>query len=1213
MRNEKNILKWKVVICVATFITLFLGLYNLIIAEDSGDIPNIVWHNVSDVIYVTDSAQNFTCKGSIQNYNANIIKVVWTTTEYANISDALTWAQNETVNCAWISNAEFTANLNNFTVSEETKVYFYLLEIDYEAASIDGAEANNVQKIAQYRLYNPYVLTFVLDEIPPTVTGINANEQVSNYWFIKYARLNVTVQAEDTETNVSKIKLYVKKISRSDRLNGVPIETIPEEPIEHNVNDKSGQTTFNIDFQPESYEYIISASAIDANNNESARVYLTDSQVGVVYENSAPQIIIEPEDEIMYQNGNNYFDKEHKSFVIKINDDISGIKNLSVEINGISIANQYGTGTVIKKDYTDFGTYDLNIVVNTSQVAANDNGKYEIKVLATDHAENTEIFTKSLYIDDTAPEIANMDYNGNTYDKSSLGVVAEKYENFSDENSLITIKATDGTNGSGVKSIKYYTRDITGNSTEIKMLEANQDGEISFELIPDFKGFIYATAVDNLGNEAEEYVTMSGLVLETQETHAKKTHVAFNLQVTSKKDNQGNPLYSNDTNVSVTVNDEFAGIKTIAWSVTAPNDSGKNKSGTTKVASDGTLSNADWEVTKTDLNLITEARIKIPITHNSNDITIKIMITDNVGNVSEKETKISMDKTAPDIQIKFDETAPDATYTNIYNSDRVATITVKERNFSASLMNKTISNSLSVVPEISSWRESKDVSNPDNTTYTATISFTQDGDYTVAISGTDLAGNQSKVVNAPSFTIDQTVPVVSVAYSQQRGYNENFYATDRIVTISVKERNFAPERISLQGGGTNEGASIALPSLGAWIQLGDTYTTSIVLRNDGVYEFSVATTDKAGNLAIPYQSERFIIDKTVPEIVISNVEDKSSNNKEVAPVICLSDTNLDLHTMVIKLTGVNSGVVELDGWYSVSEDKRTITFNDFLYEQSIDDLYVLEASVADMAGNMTIQSISFSVNRYGSVYILNKELKEVSGMYVQNISGLAFTELNVDSLLEDTIRLVLTVNGVPTTLSEGIDYAIDENGDEGSWRNYTYKLEDKLFENDGTYILTVYSVDRAGNINQNTDQTKEAEIQFGVDNTAPVVVPINIASEKTYNESVYNACFSIKDNLVLDHVEAYINGEIVAVNEDGENFYFDIPESNDIRRIQIVAFDAAGNETECILEEVLITTNFFVRWYNNRPVFWTSIVIGIGAISVFTILFVKKKNHNTGF
>ena len=59
-----------------------------------------------------------------------------------------------------------------------------------------------------------------------------------------------------------------------------------------------------------------------------------------------------------------------------------------------------------------------------------------------------------------------------------------------------------------------------------------------------------------------------------------------------------------------------------------------------------------------------------------------------------------------------------------------------------------------------------------------------------------------------------------------------------------------------------------------------------------------------------------------------------------------------------------------------------------------------------------------------------------------------------------------------------------------------------------------------------------------------------------------------------------------------------------------MAKDAAGNEYTKEIKDFLVTTNMFVRWYNNTPIFIGSIA-GVGTLSValtaYFMFFRKKK------
>ena len=221
-----------------------------------------------------------------------------------------------------------------------------------------------------------------------------------------------------------------------------------------------------------------------------------------------------------------------------------------------------------------------------------------------------------------------------------------------------------------------------------------------------------------------------------------------------------------------------------------------------------------------------------------------------------------------------------------------------------------------------------------------------------------------------------------------------------------------------------------------------------------------------------------------------------------------------------------------------------------------------------------------------------------------------FTETNVDSLKKGETKIKLTKNGTPKDLVEGTDYTVTETGGNGQWSQYKYTINKALFTDDGRYSISVYSVDAAGNINENIDETKKAEISFGVDKTKPVIVPIDFESDTQYPVEVKTVSVEIKDNLVLEGVKIYLNGSEIKYNNEGETYTFDIPEKNEKQNVRIVAVDAAGNEYELLVENFLVSTNLFVRWFNNTPLFIGSIagvVILCGAI-VLLVMFKRKKS-----
>ena len=592
-------------------------------------------------------------------------------------------------------------------------------------------------------------------------------------------------------------------------------------------------------------------------------------------------------------------------------------------------------------------------------------------------------------------------------------------------------------------------------------------------------------------------------------------------------------------------------------------------------------------------------------------------MTDRAGNTSEEQIKFSIDKKAPEITIVYGEDeVHDETYTDFFNTKRTATITVKERNFRASDVVFAITNTDKTIPTVdlkkdATWTTTEDAENPDETIHVATVPYTVDGDYTFDMSYKDNAENPANVIEQHKFTIDMTKPAVTVVYDNNSAQNGNYYKADRTATITIKEHNFDAERVKVIGVATDNGTATTYPTTSAWKDNGDdTHTATIAYTADSKYTFDIEFNDKANNSIDDYVAEEFYVDKTAPNLSISGVADKSANNGDIIPVITYSDTNFNKDAVTIELSGANNGKVDYKGAYADITNGQTYTYENFEKVQKVDDIYTLAAKLTDKAGNETTMTITFSANRFGSVYDLNN-VKDIITKYLQTEQDIVFTETNVDSLEREGIVLKLTKNGTPTTLVEGTDYTVDVSGGNGQWSVYKYTVKKSLFKDDGRYSISIYSKDAAGNVNENIDESKEAEISFGIDKTEPVVIPIDLESGKQYPVEGKKVTIDIKDNLVLENVKIYLNDKEIEYTVEGESYTFFVPESNSVQDVKVVAVDAAGNTYELKVEDFLVSTNIFVRWYNNTPLFIGSIVgvvlLGVG-ITIF-ILFGKKKKE----
>lgn len=899
------------------------------------------------------------------------------------------------------------------------------------------------------------------------------------------------------------------------------------------------------------------------------------------------------EGNVIYQSGGKTYFGDNLKLAVKAADRESGLWRVSVRVAG-------NNSSLYEKDYSTGSKEkcieDDSVIVNLSEAGSVDENIYKVAVSVMDNSGNENSFSTVFYKDVTAPQIVAyemMSGEEDTYVKDEFSVVETGYGYYFRDNTRVRIYASDGSGEAdcGVMEIQYYTINSEGFRSEIKTERVRKDSEgdsyIELNIEEDFRGQIYACAFDNLMNHTDEFISPRGVIVDTPQSHAAETHIQLQVPEAAAADGEGHSLYAGDVNVSVTVTDKISGIQSVEWFVDAPNDSGNNQSGYIEIGNEGGFENDSdgWEIVNTDKNLVTEIQKNILVSANSNNIKIFFEMRDRAGNVSQEEMVFGIDKTVPVIEVVFDNNTPDQEYREIYNNERTATITVKERNFIGSGVTAEITNSEGVIPEMSDWSTQVDEGNPDNTISTATIKFSADGDYTLEISGWDAVHNTAEPVRADKFTIDKTSPKIEVNFNNNNSMNENYYSSERTASISITEHNFAPERVTIKGTVTNAGQEGNFPAIGGWSRSGDVYTAHLICADDGLYNFEVEYSDKAGNTGEKFVSEPYHVDKTAPVIDISGVGAYSANNGDVIPQISLSDINYDVNGVDIQLIGANNGIIIPEGEFSSQGSGQIYKFNNFPRELSYDDMYTINVTLRDLAGNETTDSITFSVNRFGSVYIFDESLKRISGTYIREEIDVKLTEVNIDSLEHDSIKIVVDANGTLKDLVEGQDYTVRQSGDDGTWYKYDYDIDSSLFAGDGRYIVTLYSEDEAGNINQNIDETKQAEISFGVDKTAPVIIPIDVESGVQYPVDVKSATVAVNDNLILDNVVIYVDSKRCEYVVNGENYIFDIPSADQQQTITIVATDLAGNVTQYVIEDILVTTNLLIRWYNNKPLF----------------------------
>ena len=819
----------------------------------------------------------------------------------------------------------------------------------------------------------------------------------------------------------------------------------------------------------------------------------------------------------------------------------------------------------------------------------------------------------------------------------------------------VTVESSDIT--AGVESVSYYkTSSVSAMSREnLDNLQPEEWTQYNgtFSVDGDERFVVYVKVVDNAGNY--EYISTDGIIIDDTDPQIDKLAP----EITISPVQPVNGIYNSDVSVAVTVVDpkvgstqSYSGIKNIKYNVYSMGvrTQGETLYSFNKQKPTGEELLDIWEK-ETAFTVIAEA-------NNSNDVMIEVTAEDNAGNTISETVNIKIDITKPTIKVEYDNNNGDTSFSEsvYFNANRVATISITERNFDASLVDEIVTNTDGKAPKLSAWTETRGDKNGngDDTVHTAKIHYTTDGDYTFNISCEDIAGNNNEKVNyglslaQRRFTIDKTAPTVSIEYDNNNALNTNYFAAQRTATITITEHNFETSRVNVMLESSLNGSNISSPGISSWSTRGDVHTATINYISDGFYTFDFEYTDKAGNKTADVQQETFHIDTTNPELAITGIVDNSANNDKgnIGFVMTATDINLDTFTPVITAVlktsnGYLTQQLDIGSIANVSNGRAYTVKN---IEE--DGLYSIKCTVVDMAGNaytaVTLQRednstyssnrsgadtlCTFSVNRNGSSYVLSETTEKlVKQYYVQNVlEDVVIVEINADPLEGFTV----TLND--KKLVEGKDFEVTSSIKDGNWKKYTYTISKRLFEAEGEYTIVVSSKDKAHN-NTYSD-LKNASIKFVVDRTPPVVTVTGLKSNGRYQTEKQTVTLVPTDDggalnsLVVYQVDnlgnvikEYINltGEALlqALEENDGKITFDI-ENGLYQNIRIICNDCAVNEegiTNVYDEtsiDVSVSSSVFMIFWANRVLRWSTIagvLLMIGLILFFVIR--KKKSE----
>ena len=1126
----------------------------------------------------------------------------------------------------------------------------------------------------------PYKYDFSIDNTAPepqtfTISGESPKDKILKFltfgiYSKKEIKVNVTANDENPSSGISSYTLYDKKDGEYNKLANVTITnsenskfaefTIDNRNKEYNlfvtVTDKFDNTSNYYTFDYTGYE----KDSYDAiKSSKAPEVVRYDGK-----DKFSDKLTVTPEN-FKHQSDKLFSYKENgEAFKLELSESLSALSEATVTVNKDGSEKEFSdtitfvtTSKDAKKEDCKLG-YDLNLSEVFEQIGVSGSdisGKYTIKVKATNNAGvSCEPYTYDFSIDNTAPVITLFAIENGSQNPIVDETSSQEYRYYFQHNTNVTVTAKDS--ASGVKEIHFRAYDVVKKDNavdETKTVSSNNNAV--FEVPANFKGEIYAYAVDKFDNssidkniQGEGEKKPDDLIVETQQHHNGNASVTMSRAKASYKDNSGLDLYSGNVNARVVFEDAYAGIKDATITVY---DYKNDVTGTiyAEIGNDGSIKktevtgsvnniifNDDYTTSKD--NLLPKLVIDYVVTDNSNNIKITTSMTDRAGNKTDNvKDSLSIDKTKPVIDVKYDNNEH-TTYggNDYYKADRTATVTVTERNFDESLVEAAIMRNGGRYTTIGGWTHNNNTADPDKSTHVAKIVYNTDGDFTFDIAVKDKAMNSADKFTQQKFTVDKTAPVIDVSFDNNSAKNGNYYKADRTATIKITEHNFNSGSQYVNIPVTAEGTTA--PSVVGWSGSGDDHNATVSFNKDGKYSFTVDYTDLAGNKAVQKKVDSFYIDKTAPEVEITGVADHQAYNGTVAPVVTYRDDNFtddhDFRFTKIDINGKSDDTSKFDydtGGNGVTE--FIYKYRDFAEVLENDGIYNFTVELSDKAGNSTSKSVTFSVNRFGSTFRTTDEPTEklINNGYTNAEQDIVVEEINVTPLTKHSVTLAKS-GGNSTELVENTDYTFTSSNNGNEWCKSVYTVNKKNFSDEAAYTVTIMSVDKAKNTNNNrmadsslsTEQKnkRECAISFVVDKTSPLVSITGIKDNELYKEASKKVKIVCEDDnldksklvVTLDN-KKLAEGEDYTIVDDKDGSIAGMltaeivlkAETGGIKEnLKVTIGDLAGNTGEKSVDNFILSANIFQRFFAN-PVLVICTFAGLALVIAAVIFFVVKK------
>ena len=767
-----------------------------------------------------------------------------------------------------------------------------------------------------------------------------------------------------------------------------------------------------------------------------------------------------------------------------------------------------GTATTAGGNFT---ITDINGVINTpvtipeSSTTAGTKVTFVVRDIAGNYLNGTSAGKTYIYfVDATEPSVENIYARENQINELLAGdpvITADLKDNLTIDRVEVTTVGT-----ASKTTTVTYGANVDGGTKEFRrsLTSLVADADKGGACVKDGNYTVTLKVYDKAGNSNTDTVTFT----------VDNTIPVVNAEISAGTINS----YRSPKNISY-----YNGNVTVDLAYT------ENNIDTVTVKDNGTVVTPSWNGSKATYTATSEGRHKITI-----------VAKDKAGHISkEKSVTFTIDKTRPDVSSSVNGAVdPGRLLELMVNANVQAYITDAS---STELYYQTTYTKPYDEPVVT----------PYSLAGASTLTFTDEGEYTVSFYAVDAANNRSDTKTV-SFRIDKTIPVVSIS-----GTGDGVSATGRTVSFSIEEAFWKDAKATVNiyrkpGDGLRE-------TLVKTIEITPTArvtTQSESFAESGEYRFEIEARDSIGHTAKQEGTLRIDVDK--PTLSVSGVDRYDVTDDKVTFYAEINDNFYS--SKVVKFAGNRK---DIDG----KDNKIDVTINNpkssptTIYEEFTEDgIYDITLTVTDEAGNSVEKELHFTIDRTAP------EIESFDWL-----NGKVLQKFEWDKDLDEIVR-DLTVCETHMYLN-GSEY--DGSSD----------LED------GSYTLRITAVDEVGH------ETELDNISFTIDSTKPTFIVTGVEDGDIKEET-----YSITVSLQLDEdtlKEVTLNGDAVEIKDNQATL--SVSSKGDYE-LYMRAVDEAGNESEQ-------TINFT---YGKEGLPWL-LILGVSGgvlltgLVIFILLKLKKR------